>query len=51
MHKLLRTQQPDNQELLSSIFDWQGAQLSKLRQAFYSARSDKHISLNENWKE
>ena len=48
MHRLLRTQQPNNQKLLHATFNWQVTQLTKLCQAFYSAGPNKRISLNEN---
>ena len=50
MHKLSRTQQPNDQELLLTILNYCVAQLPRSRQAFYSAKPDKCISLNENWE-
>ena len=48
MRRLSRTQQPNNQLLLPATLDQQVAQLPMLHQAFYLARPDKHILLNEN---
>ena len=48
VHRLSRAQQPENEESLPDTLDWQVAQLPRLRQAFYSAGLDKHISSNEN---
>ena len=48
MRRLLRIQQPDNQELLLTNLDWRVVQLPRSCQAFYSAGPDKLISSNEN---
>ena len=48
MRRLSRAQQPNDQELLPATLDWQVAQSLRLRQAFYSARPNKHILSNEN---
>ena len=48
MYRLLRTQQPNNQELLPAILDWRVAQLPRSREAFYSAKLNKRILLNKN---
>ena len=48
MRRLLRAQQPDNQELLPATLDWWVARLLRSRQAFYSAGTEKRISSNEN---
>ena len=48
MYILSKAQQLNDQESLPATLDQQVAQLPRLRQAFYSAGPDKHISSNEN---
>ena len=48
MRRLLRAQQPDNQESLPATLDRRVARSPESRQVFYSAGPDKRISSNEN---
>ena len=48
MHGLPKSQQPDNQELISSTFGWRIIGLIRLGLIFHPARSDQYLPSNKD---